>query len=73
MNLAICTSKSETFGHLIVEPILTGIPVVTFNVGTASYLIQDFTTGFVVKDKSQRENFRRMVKLLQRNRNLAKR
>ena len=71
MNFAVCTSKSETFGHVIMEPMFAGIPVVTFNIGTASYLIRDFTNGFVIKNKSEQENFKKAVEFLLRNKDAA--
>jgi len=71
MNLAVCTSKSETFGHVIMEPMFAGIPVITFNVGTASYLIRDFTNGFVVLNKLEHENLRNAVEFLLKNKDAA--
>jgi glycosyltransferase involved in cell wall biosynthesis len=72
MNLAICTSKSETFGHVIAEPMFAGIPLVTFDTGAASYLIRDFSNGFVIRNKSERENFKKAVEFLLRNKEAAK-
>jgi glycosyltransferase involved in cell wall biosynthesis len=46
------------------EPMFAGIPILTFNVGTASSLVRDFTTGFVVKDKSEKESFVRKLEFL---------
>jgi glycosyltransferase involved in cell wall biosynthesis len=71
MELAVCVSKSETFGHVIVEPIFAGIPVVTFNIGAANYSIRDFTNGFVVKNKSERESFKAAVEFILRNKDAA--
>jgi len=71
MDFAVCSSKSETFGHVIMEPMFAGIPVVTFNVGAAGHLIRDFGNGFVVRNKSERENFRRAVEFLLQNKDVA--
>ncbi len=71
MNLAVCTSKSETFGHVILEPMFAGIPVVTFDTGAAGFLIRDFSNGFVIGDKSEGENFRKAVEFLLKNKEAA--
>ncbi|TKJ32793.1 MAG: hypothetical protein CEE38_22170 [Planctomycetes bacterium B3_Pla] len=71
MDCAVCSSRSETFGHVIMEPMFAGIPVVTFNVGAASYLIRDFTNGFVVRNTSEQENFRKAVEFLLKNKDAS--
>lgn len=71
MNVAVCSSKSETFGHVLLEPMFAGIPVVTFDVGIASFLIRDFTNGFVIRNKSEKVNFARCVEYLLRNKDAA--
>lgn len=73
MDLAVCTSKSENSPHAIMEPMFAGIPVVTFNVGTANYLIRDFTTGFIVNNRYEKRNFIRKIELLLQNRSIANR
>jgi glycosyltransferase involved in cell wall biosynthesis len=71
MSIAVCTSKSETFGHVILEPMFAGIPVVTFDTGAAAFLIRDFSNGFVIRDKSEGENFRNAVEFLLNNKEAA--
>lgn len=63
MDLAVSVSKSETFSHSILEPLFAGIPVISFNVGTAPNLIIDFLTGFNIK-KNDAVNFRNKLGLL---------
>lgn len=67
MRVAVCTSKSETMGHVIMEPMFAGVPVVTLDVGIASSIIRDFTTGFIIKGKSETENFKRAIRFLLKN------
>ena len=71
MNIAICTSKSETMGHCIIEPMFAGLPVVTFDVGIASFAIRDYFTGFIIEDGSEDENFKRAIQFFFRNSNAA--
>ena len=71
MDLAVCSSKSENSPHAIMEPMFAGIPVVTFDVGTASYLIRDFSNGFVARNRSERVNFAKAVEFLLHNRESA--
>lgn len=72
MDIAICASKSETMGHNIIEPMFAGLPVVTFDTGVASYVIRDYVTGFIIKNKSEGENFKRAILFLLKNDDLAK-
>jgi glycosyltransferase involved in cell wall biosynthesis len=72
MRLAVCVSKSETMGHAIIEPMFAGVPVVTFDVGIASSIIRDFTTGFIIKDESESENFKKAIEFLLSNDKVAK-
>jgi glycosyltransferase involved in cell wall biosynthesis len=71
MNFAVCTSKSENSPHAIMEPMFSGIPVVTFDIGTASYLIRDFSNGFVIRGRTEKENFRKAVEFLLRNKEVS--
>jgi len=34
-----------------------GLPVVTFDTGIASYVIRDYVTDFIIKNKSEGEKF----------------
>lgn len=72
MRLAVCASKSETMGHVIMEPMFAGIPVVTLDVGIASSIIRDFTTGFIIRDKSENRNFTSAIKFLLNNDKVSK-
>lgn len=49
-HLAVVVSKSETFGHTIVEPMFFGLPVISFPVGIAPDIIKDGINGFLVKN-----------------------
>lgn len=71
MNLAVCSSNSETEGHTIVEPMFAGVPIVTFDVGIANYLVRDFNTGFIIKDKSEQNSFQHAVSLILKNSDFA--
>ncbi len=71
MDVAVCTSKSENSPHSIMEPMFAGVPVVTFDVGTASTLIRDFTNGFVVKNRSEQSNFIKALEFLLHNKEAA--
>jgi|GEM_PF-3503728 len=47
-HVAIVISKSETFGHTIVEPMFFGLPVISTPVGIAVDIIKDGINGFIV-------------------------
>jgi glycosyltransferase involved in cell wall biosynthesis len=47
-NAGIITSRSETFGHTIVEPMAGGKAVISSRVGVAQWLVMDFHTGIGV-------------------------
>ena len=44
-RLGLVTSRSETFGYTIVEPMAGGRPVIGTRCGSAKYLIMDYFTG----------------------------
>jgi len=46
-RLSVVTSKTETFGHNIIEPLSMGIPVLTTPVGIAPEVIEDFNNGMI--------------------------
>ncbi|MFV0484322.1 MAG: glycosyltransferase family 4 protein [Bacteroidales bacterium] len=50
-DFALTATGSENAGHNCVEPMLAGLPVIGTRVGSAEFLIQDFVTGFGVKNK----------------------
>ncbi len=64
MNLGICVSDSETMGSCIIEPLASGIPVVSFDVGVASEIIVDFYNGFLVKTNTWEELTEKISNLL---------
>lgn len=49
-TIVVLTSRSEGFPNVLVEAQALGIPVVTFDVGGASEIVQNNLTGFVVKN-----------------------
>lgn len=63
-QIAVCTAESETMGHTIMEPLCAGVPVVTFDVGIASSVIRNFSTGFIVKGRSEPLGFQESVRYL---------
>lgn len=44
-NVGLVTSRSETFGYTIVEPMAGGRPVIGTRCGVGEYLIMDYFTG----------------------------
>lgn len=73
IRLAVCSSHSETFAHALMEPVCAGLPVITFDVGTAAYLLRDFSTGFVTCGTPAPEEFQRKLRILLRDDALAAR
>jgi len=64
MQVAVCSSLSENSPHAIMEPLFAGVPVVTFDVGTASQLVSDFSRGFVLGKPRVQEEFARKVDII---------
>jgi glycosyltransferase involved in cell wall biosynthesis len=64
MQVAVCPSLSENSPHAIMEPLFAGVPVVTFDVGTASQLVTDFRRGFVLGNPRCQQEFGRKVELI---------
>ncbi len=64
MQVAVCTSLSENSPHAIMEPLFAGVPVVTFDVGTASQLVSDFSTGFLLGKPRSKEEFARKIDII---------
>lgn len=50
-DILVVTSKSESFGRVIIEAMATGVPVVGVNVGGIPEIIQDGVTGFLVNSE----------------------
>lgn len=73
MQVAVCPSLSENSPHSIMEPLFVGVPVVTFDVGTASQLVSDFSRGFVLGQPRVKEEFARKVDVILGNPQLQKR
>jgi glycosyltransferase involved in cell wall biosynthesis len=64
MQVAVCPSLSENSPHSIMEPLFAGVPVVTFDVGTASQLVSDFSRGFVLGKPRVQKEFARKVDVI---------
>jgi spore coat protein SA len=64
MQVSVCSSLSENSPHAIMEPLFAGVPVVTFDVGTASQLVSDFSRGFVLGKPRVPEEFARKVDII---------
>lgn len=47
-QLGVVTSKAETFGHAIIEPMTAGIPIISTPVGVAKGIIENGETGYIV-------------------------
>lgn len=54
-TLSIVTSKTETFGHNIIEPLSMGIPVLTTPVGIAPEIIEDYNNGIIFEPKNKKK------------------
>ncbi len=64
MQVSVCSSLSENSPHAIMEPLFAGVPVVTFDVGTAIQLVSDFSRGFVLGKPRVPEEFARKVDII---------
>lgn len=62
-NLAVVSSRSETFGWCLLEPFCMDIPIVTTNVGIAESLIDDYRNGFILEVNCSESDFAEKVKL----------
>jgi glycosyltransferase involved in cell wall biosynthesis len=49
-NLAILTSDNEGLPTSLIEAGLLGLPIITLNVGSASEIVDNFRSGFVIED-----------------------
>ena len=72
MQVAVCSSLSENSPHAIMEPLFAGVPVVTFDVGTASELVSDFSRGFVLGKPRVQGEFARKVDIILENSQLRR-
>lgn len=52
-NIAVVTSKRETFGYCIAEPLSHQIPVISTDVGIASQYLKTIENGIIIKDENE--------------------
>ena len=71
-NLLVLTSDSESFPNVLVEGQALSLPVVTFDVGAASEIIEQGVTGYVIR-KGDRKGFKISIIKLLTDKNLATR
>lgn len=50
-DIFLFSSRSDAFGRVLIEAMASGIPVVAFNKGAVSEIIDDFKTGIIVDYK----------------------
>jgi len=61
---AVVSSRSETFGHNIAEPMIAGKPVISTPVGVAPEAVIDGETGFLIPIGDHLALARKMIELL---------
>lgn len=71
-NLLVLTSDSESFPNVLLEGQALSLPVVTFDVGAASEIIEHGVTGYVIH-KGDRKGFKKNISKLLRDKELATR
>lgn len=63
-EISIFSSKSETFGHAIVEPMALGKPIVTTDVGIADEIIIEGENGFCIPINDSKQMAEKIIFLL---------
>jgi len=66
-KVLVLTSRSEAFPNVLVEAQATSVPVVTFDVGGASEIVENYITGYVVKEDDRAAFISAITKLLKNN------
>jgi glycosyltransferase involved in cell wall biosynthesis len=64
-NLLVLTSKSESFPNVLAEGQALSLPVITFDVGAASEIIENGNTGYVIPKGDSVMFTQRVIELLQ--------
>ena len=64
LDLAVVASLSENVGYCVVEPLLSGVPVVATNVGGLPDLIEENKTGWLVPPRTPETLARAMAVIL---------
>jgi glycosyltransferase involved in cell wall biosynthesis len=63
-DLLVLTSKSESFPNVLAEGQALGLPVVTFDVGAASEIVENGITGYVIPKGNSKQFTQKVVELL---------
>lgn len=66
-DLFVLTSKSESYGYVVHEAGLAGLPVVTTNVGGLTDIVEDGQTGLLVPYDDVQETVKAINKYLENN------
>ena len=69
-NLLVLTSKSESFPNVIAESQAVSVPVVSFDVGAASEIIEHGKTGYLIQ-KNDVKSFQNRILTLLKDKELA--
>jgi len=69
-DLLVLTSESESFPNVLAEGQALGLPVVTFDVGAASEIVENGITGYVIPKGNSKQFTQKVIELL-KDKNLA--